>query len=108
MNVSHLFVVILSHNCDCVFDSRVLNSFQDKQYKMAASKPKTLEYAWCFTGQEPDEETTFNWKVDNFKSRMGDSAQNVLVSDPFMIKEETFKLELYPKGHTNDAQGFVG
>ena len=75
---------------------------------MAASKSETLDFTWCFTGPDLDKTDTFHWSIDNFVSRLEESAPLCLKSDPFKINEETFKLVLYPKGDTKENEGFVG
>eukprot|EP00092_Neocalanus_flemingeri_P027545 GFUD01029885.1.p1 GENE.GFUD01029885.1~~GFUD01029885.1.p1 ORF type:complete len:418 (-),score=106.40 GFUD01029885.1:57-1286(-) len=75
---------------------------------MSLSKAKAAaEFNWCFTSQEPNTTKVFNWTVDNFMSRIGESSSEYLTSDVFKVKEENFRLKLNHK-EKKDGGKFVG
>ena len=61
---------------------------------------------WCFTRYEPDQKTTFHWKIDNFNKRMEEESNaSFLYSDTFNIGRESFNLKLVIN---SESSGFVG
>merc|ERR1712072_330466 len=74
---------------------RAENTRKHKIFIKIMSKTKRNGYRWCFTRYEPDQKTTFHWKIDNFNKRMEEASNtSFLQSDTFKIDQERFNLKL--------------